>query len=39
MLGVLDHDDRVDPQPTMTLLGMDELTSLDAMLQAVLVSD
>jgi uncharacterized protein YbjT (DUF2867 family) len=39
MLGVLDHDDNIDPEPTMKLLGMQQLTSLDAMLQAVLVAD
>jgi hypothetical protein len=39
MLGVLDHDDNIDSAPTMKLLGMEQLTSLDAMLQAVLGSD
>ena len=38
MLGVLDHDDNIDPEPTMKLLGMKKLTSLDDMLKAVLVA-
>ena len=39
MLGVLDHDDNIDPEPTMKLLGMEKLTPLDDMLKAVLVAD
>lgn len=38
MLGVLDHDDNIDSEPTMKLLGMEKLTSLDAMLEAVLAA-
>lgn len=37
MLGVLDHDDDIDPEPTLRLLKMDSLTSLDSMLSAVLI--
>ena len=36
MLGVLDHDDDIDPQPACAALGI-ELTSLDAMLRKTLV--
>jgi nucleoside-diphosphate-sugar epimerase len=39
MLGVLDHDDNIDPEPTMKHLGMEKLTPLDDMLKAVLVAD
>ena len=36
MLGVLDHDDEIDPQAALDALGIDSLTGLDEMLQAVL---
>jgi NADH dehydrogenase len=38
MLGVLDHDDDVDCEPAMRILGLDQLTSLNEMLRNVLVS-
>ena len=38
MLGVLDHDDNIDSEPTIKLLGMEKLTSLDATLEAVLAA-
>ena len=36
MLGVLDHDDEIDPQAALDALGMGALTDLDRMLEAVL---
>lgn len=36
MLGVLDHDDNVDPAPALQLLGIAQLTPLDDMLGKVL---
>ena len=36
MLEVLDHDDEVDPQAACQALGLEQLTSLDDMLKAVL---
>ncbi len=36
MLGVLDHDDRIDPNDALNALGIDSLTDLDTMLKAVL---
>ncbi len=36
MLGVLDHDDEIDPQAALDALGIDSLTGLDEMLKAVL---
>ncbi len=38
MLGVLDHDDDIDPTAAQTALGIDALTPLDDMLRAVLAS-
>lgn len=38
MLGVLDHDDEVDPAPALAALGLESLTPLDDMLAAVLGS-
>ncbi len=35
MLNVLDHDDRVDPQPACEVLGLEELTGLDEMMRRV----
>ncbi len=36
MLGVLDHDDEIDPQAALDALGIDSLTGLEEMLKAVL---
>ena len=36
MLGVLDHDDDVDSERALKMLGLDNLTSVDEMLQHVL---
>ncbi len=36
MLEVLDHDDKIDPQPACEALGLTELTPLDDMLKFVL---
>ena len=38
MLGVLDHDDSVDPAEALAQLGLAELTPLDEMLGKVLKS-